>query len=155
MRNPLFQSVLDQMAEVHDRKNEDYADNGNPYSNFENTAQVAGIDVGTVFQVLIGIKVERLRQLTSGKDPNFESKQDTILDLANYAALWLSYERRESSRDAMVELATTSFAWDSASVQSSFPSDKAPWREEVAEAVAQVKAEAKHLGSPDIEGGVV
>ena len=97
-RNPAFYKVLAEMGEVHNKKNQDYADEGNPYSNFEGAAKLANVSVDTVFQALIGIKVERLRQLTSGKTPNYESIDDTLLDLANYAALWLSYRRNETEK---------------------------------------------------------
>lgn len=97
MRNPHFEGVLEDMLTVHDRKNEDYADGGNPFSNFEGAAAVAGVSVDTVFQVMIGIKLERLRQLvTNAKTPNHESIDDSILDMTNYAAIWLAYRRSQS-----------------------------------------------------------
>lgn len=94
MRNPAFASLLASMAELHDVKNHDYAQDGNPYSNFCQAADVAqgfsGIDA--VFATMIGVKLARLRELTSaGKTPNNESIADTRKDLAMYAALWASY----------------------------------------------------------------
>lgn len=90
--NPKFHALLAQMASTHDRKNADYAHDGNPYSNFEQAAAVAGCGVDTVFAVLIGIKLARLQVLLkSGKAPNNESIQDSRLDLAVYSALWASY----------------------------------------------------------------
>ncbi len=96
MRNPKFAALLDEMAGLHDRKNNDYAQDANPYSNFEQAAEVArgfsGVDA--VFASLIGVKLARLRELTSaGKTPNNESIADTRTDLAMYAALWASYYR--------------------------------------------------------------
>lgn len=93
MRNPTFSAILDEMERTHDRKNEDYAEDGNPYSNFEGAAAIAGVDPNTVFHALIGIKSERLRQLMTGKTPNNESLEDSILDLAVYATLWLAWRR--------------------------------------------------------------
>ena len=91
-RNPRFHALLEQMATVHDAKNHDYAQDGNPYSNFEEAAATAHVPVDAVFAVLIGIKLARLGELThSGKEPTHESVQDTRLDLAVYAALWASY----------------------------------------------------------------
>ena len=90
--NPKFHALLTQMAEIHDRKNHDYAQDGNPYSNFESAAATAGCGVDTVFAVLIGIKLARLQVLLgAGKEPNNESEQDSRLDLAVYSALWASY----------------------------------------------------------------
>lgn len=94
MRNPRFHDLLTHMGELHNSKNADYASDGNPYSNFEEAAQVAegfsGVDA--VFATLIGVKLARLRELTrAGKQPNHEGIQDTRTDLAMYAALWASY----------------------------------------------------------------
>lgn len=94
--NPAFNSLLDQMRKLHFLKNADYASDGNPYSNFEEAAAVAegftGVDA--VFASLIGVKLARLRELTSaGKTPNHEGIEDTRKDLAMYAALWASYYR--------------------------------------------------------------
>lgn len=99
MRNPKFAALTAEMNALHDRKNADYANDGNPYSNFEQAAQVAagfsGVDA--VFAALIGVKLARLRELTSaGKTPNNESIDDTRTDLAMYAALWASYYRPAS-----------------------------------------------------------
>jgi hypothetical protein len=96
MRNPKFAALTAEMNALHDRKNADYASDGNPYSNFEQAAHVvdgfSGVDA--VFAALIGVKLARLRELTSaGKTPNNESIDDTRTDLAMYAALWASYYR--------------------------------------------------------------
>jgi hypothetical protein len=96
-KNPDFDAVLAQMESIHDSKNEDYAAGNNPYSNFEGTAAITGQSVDKVFQTMIGIKMERLKQLVgTDKEPNYESIDDTILDLANYAAIWLSYRQRQA-----------------------------------------------------------
>lgn len=90
--NPKFTAFLQKMQEMHNKKNADYASGGNPYSNFEEAAAAAGCSVDTVFAVMIGIKIARLKELlNTGKTPNNESVQDSRLDLAVYAALWASY----------------------------------------------------------------
>jgi hypothetical protein len=95
MINPLFNAVLDRMREVHDKKNHDYADDDNPFSNFEGAARMSGLSAEQVLHVMMSIKLERLRQLVSGKEPNFEGVEDTLLDLANYAAIWLAYRLKD------------------------------------------------------------
>ena len=86
--------VLADMAALVMSKANDYADETNVYSNFEGAARLANSTVDEVFHVLIGIKMERLRQLMSGKEPNHESIEDTLMDAANYLALWLGYRRQ-------------------------------------------------------------
>jgi hypothetical protein len=93
-KSPKFKMLLHEMGELHDSKNNDYAQDGNPFSNFEEAAKVAEGFTGTdaVFAVLIGIKLARLRELTRAKKtPNNESINDTRKDLAMYAALWAAY----------------------------------------------------------------
>lgn len=93
MTNPKFNRVLDCMRRTHDQKNADYAIDGNPFSNFEEAAASAGVTVDQVFAVLIGIKQARIKALTSqGKAPQNESLQDSIKDLAVYAALRAAYQ---------------------------------------------------------------
>lgn len=99
-RNLRFKRLLQDMATLHDRKNNDYAQDGNPYSNFEEAAASAGCSVDTVFRVLIGIKQARLKELLgSGKTAQNESVQDSRMDLAMYAALWTSYHIKMSYDD--------------------------------------------------------
>ena len=109
MRNPKFTAQLEEMAALHDRKNADYATDANPLSNFEEASQVAagfsGVDA--VFATLIGVKLARLRELTSaGKTPNNESIADTRTDLAMYATLWASYYRVPEVRTDVRESGT-------------------------------------------------
>lgn len=93
--NPKFDAVLRKMADIHDKKSEDYASAEDRYSNFKFAAECARLftdPLDQVFASLIGVKLARLGELrSSGKTPNHESIQDTRVDLANYAALWASF----------------------------------------------------------------
>lgn len=94
--NPKFEGILQKMRVLHNKKSHDYARDSNRYSNFEEAAETAGTDVGTVFRVLIGIKLARIKELeSSGKEANNESLQDSRIDLANYAALYASYYEKD------------------------------------------------------------
>ena len=75
-------------------KSTDYAEQDNKFSNFEQAAIAAGVEVEQVFLVLIGVKLARLTQLmTTEKSPNFESIDDNLLDLINYPGLLRAYRR--------------------------------------------------------------
>lgn len=89
--------VFEELISIVTSKAHDYADDDNVYSNFEGAAHLANITVDQVFMVLIGVKVERLRQLMEGKEPNHEAIKDTRLDLANYAALWEGYAQEQEA----------------------------------------------------------
>lgn len=43
---------------------------------------------------MIHLKCTRLRSLIETKKPNYESVEDTLVDLINYAALFAEYERK-------------------------------------------------------------
>lgn len=98
---------METIRTLHNRKNYDYATEGNPYSNFEYAARlVEGFrdPLDQVFAALVGIKLARLQELTgSSKSPNYESIQDTRRDLANYACLWGSYHEPRSTDDAAAD----------------------------------------------------
>lgn len=99
-RNLRFEQLLNDMRDLHARKNHDYAKTSNPYSNFEDAAETAGCSVDTVFRVLIGIKLARLKELlASGKTAQNESVQDSRMDLTMYCALWTSYNSALSYDD--------------------------------------------------------
>lgn len=96
-----FNKVLMEMAAVHQKKNHDYASTADPLSNFILQAELTGQSVDMVFFNAIAIKAARLKELVGkGKSPKNESVNDTILDMANYAALWKSYRMRPGVADA-------------------------------------------------------
>lgn len=97
--NPHFTNLLQDMQELHVRKNHDYAHDENPYSNFEEAADEAGLTVAEVFAALIGIKNARIRELErAGKTPTNESLMDSYMDRAMYVALDLSYRRMKMAQ---------------------------------------------------------
>jgi hypothetical protein len=100
MRNPYFNDTLATMAQLHDRKNHDYAEDDNPFSNFEMAASYASVPVQKVFDVLLGVKQARIDELTAkianGDPPRNESLEDSRLDRAVYAALSVAYSRRQA-----------------------------------------------------------
>ena len=89
-------AVFDEMQEIVESKAHDYAKDTNVFSNFEFAADVANVTVTQEFMVMIGTKVARLREIGSGKAPNNESFEDSLLDLANYAALCVAYMREKA-----------------------------------------------------------
>ena len=90
-------AVLDEMQDIVESKAHDYAKDDNVFSNFEFAADVAGVTVQQEFMVMIGTKVARLREIGGGKAPNNESFEDSLLDLANYAALLVAYLRQKEN----------------------------------------------------------
>lgn len=96
-RNEDYNEVIRELIALHDKKSHDYANKDNPFSNFEFAAQYAGVTVGQVFDVLIGIKIARKMELNN-KDPLNESRADTEQDMTNYHLIKMSWFGREVRR---------------------------------------------------------
>ena len=83
-----YTKLTEQKRDILKKKNHDYAKVKDMFSNFKLMARIANIPIEKVFMVFLAVKVVRLGELTSGKEPNNESIEDTLLDLSNYADLF-------------------------------------------------------------------
>lgn len=98
--SPEFYALLEQMSSIHSKKSHDYAQASNPFSNFERAGTIASWftdPVDIAFAVLIGVKLARLAELSTGKIPNNESIEDTHLDGATYMTLWAAYKKHKAN----------------------------------------------------------
>lgn len=93
-----FYNLLEEMAELHDKKSHDYAKDNNPFGNYEfagilaNMFNYSAVDSG--FAGRLGEKLYRLYVLESGgKVPLNEPIADTERDLAVIMALWMAARR--------------------------------------------------------------
>lgn len=91
-RIPDFMKSVEKMVSTHIEKNQDYASDNNPFSNFD--ASEYGLRMFTnardqAFVWPIFTKLARLSTLlNSGNKPNNESIEDSFIDIANYILLW-------------------------------------------------------------------
>ena len=90
----IFDAFVSKQWEIMDKKAADYA-NDDRLSNFKRVGSMCGTSPEVAIMHLIATKVARLTELFSGKTPNNESVEDSILDLANYTIL-LQMAREES-----------------------------------------------------------
>jgi hypothetical protein len=99
--NDFLQYVTDTFAEcakLIQKKNTDYAGNGDPYENFHRAADFAGVSVEESILVRLGDKLARLKNLLTRNGERAvlnESIEDTLLDIINYFVIlrvWLKYE---------------------------------------------------------------
>jgi len=98
--HPMFYELLDKMAEIHSKKNQDYG-NGNPLGNFASSLDL-GID--PFFSVLVRMSDKWARICSLSKNGGIgvvkdESIEDTLIDMANYALLAIVIRREEIERD--------------------------------------------------------
>lgn len=69
------------------KKAHDYANNKDCFSNFRKTSGFLNQPFYAPYLTMMAIKLARLVELFGGKQPKFESIQDTLMDLANYSCL--------------------------------------------------------------------
>jgi hypothetical protein len=96
-RIPEFIDLLEQSKAIHLKKNADYANASNPFSNFERSAELINWfnnSTDKAFVALIATKLARIAELSDGRSPNNESLDDSFLDLLTYVGLWGAYVKR-------------------------------------------------------------
>jgi len=96
--SPSFYALLAEMRETHDKKSHDYAEDSNPYGNYEFAGSVAGLfahssdDAG--FAGRLAEKIFRLSVLGKRQaQPRNESVADTERDIAVISCLWMASRR--------------------------------------------------------------
>lgn len=84
--DPRFYKLLDEIAELHSRKNHDYARTEDPLSNFR-MSEGLGVPAWKGVLVRMSDKWSRIQQLSSGKEPKNESLRDSLIDNAVYSLI--------------------------------------------------------------------
>lgn len=85
--------ALEELGYTLSSKNADYRITSSEFSNFFFAGDVASVAVRDVMLTQIGIKLGRLKGLMDRReDPNWESVEDTIKDLAGYAVILYAYQ---------------------------------------------------------------
>ena len=81
-----------QAFDIIKKKNDDYSQESNPFSNFEFTALASGIKTEQVFLMQIANKLARLREcLDKPVSVLDETLTDTLQDTMNYCVLLAGY----------------------------------------------------------------
>lgn len=105
--NKEFMELTRQMQEIHHKKNNDYT-SGNPDENFERMGIISSWfsnQIDKVFATMVAVKLARLGVLLSSqREPNNESVEDSFLDLCTYCALWAANYKRRNRRPIISEL---------------------------------------------------
>jgi len=99
MRNKDFEKALDELKDLHHRKNSNYAGKGDPYANFRESKRL-GIEPYMGVLIRMSDKYCRICNLASGiEDKVGESIKDTLTDLAVYSVICRllieEYEKKE------------------------------------------------------------
>lgn len=84
----IFNDTTEKMKQIMFSKSQDYSVSHDVLNNFKLAGAICGLSPEQNCLSLIATKVARLGNLlASGKTPNNESIEDSILDLANYTLL--------------------------------------------------------------------
>jgi len=91
-----FTAILDEIEELHDKKQQDYGRVSDPYANVR-ASEDFGIPgwVGTI--VRANDKMRRLQKFSQDQSLVNESVEDSLLDLATYAIIALDLYRQENN----------------------------------------------------------
>lgn len=102
-----FEAALIAMVETNRRKRADYASDGDPWRNFKDTARQVNSTPGMSCEVLIATKQSRLSNLLgTGRNPQNESVEDTVLDRAVYSVIALAMFKQGLYADLNTDLPT-------------------------------------------------
>lgn len=84
--DPRFYQLLEEIADLHSRKNHDYAPSSDPLANFR-LCEKLGVESWKGVLVRMSDKWSRIQQLTTGKTPKNESLRDSLIDNAVYSLI--------------------------------------------------------------------
>ena len=115
--HPDFYKLLEQMAELHSRKNHDYAGNENPLRNFYKCKDM-GLDPFTGIMVRLSDKWSRLESFMQQGvlEVAGESVEDTLLYNAVYSLLAILLFREQKNEENKKEEEET-VSWEEARVE--------------------------------------
>lgn len=97
--DPRFHALLEQIGELHDRKQEDYGKDSDPFANVR-ASQDFGIPPWVGALVRLNDKVHRLKQFAQRGALANESAEDSMMDIAVYALIALVLYREEAEAPA-------------------------------------------------------
>jgi hypothetical protein len=93
--DPRFHELLEEIGRLHDKKQEDYGTDGDPFANVRGSAQF-GVDPWVGALVRLNDKVHRLGEFSRKGALANESAEDSMLDIAVYALIALILYREQS-----------------------------------------------------------
>lgn len=92
--DPRFHDLLDEIAELHDRKQADYGTEGDPFANVR-ASQDWGVPAWVGTMIRANDKVKRLQAAAQGSTLLNEGVEDSLMDIATYALIALVLYREQ------------------------------------------------------------
>jgi hypothetical protein len=98
MGDPGFLKALDELRALHLSKGHDYADASDPLKNYVASAHDGGVEPWRAAFIRLSEKYHRIcNLLRKGADPNHESIDDTLMDLAAMSLIVRSLRARDTA----------------------------------------------------------
>lgn len=94
--DPRFHALLAEIAELHDKKQEDYGRTTDPFANVR-ASEEWGIPAWVGALIRLNDKVRRLQKLSQSGSLANESAEDSMRDIAVYALIALVLYRERSN----------------------------------------------------------
>ena len=98
----LFAQVLEEMADLHDKKNQDYGSDEDPFANVR-ASEEFGIPAWLGSVIRANDKMTRLKSYARKRELANETVEDSLLDLANYAVIALVLHRQSEKAHGRAE----------------------------------------------------
>lgn len=96
--DPRFHRLLNEIAELHDRKQADYGTSGDPFANVRASEQW-GVPAWVGTMIRANDKIKRLQAAATGSELVNEGVEDSLMDLATYSLIALVLYREEHDAD--------------------------------------------------------
>jgi hypothetical protein len=97
--DPRFHALLKQIGELHDKKQEDYGAETDPFANVR-ASREWGVAPWIGALVRLNDKVHRLKRFAQRGSLANESAEDSMMDIAVYALIALVLYREQSEKKA-------------------------------------------------------
>lgn len=83
-----FHAILKEMGDLHDRKQADYGQKGDPFANVRSSSNW-GVAPWIGAMIRLNDKIQRLQSFAQNGTLANEGVEDSLIDLANYAVIAL------------------------------------------------------------------
>lgn len=103
--HPMFYEILNEMRDLHDRKNAQYASSKDPLGNFRRGSNISNKLINPKIKnkelayllVLMSKQIDGVMEmLGEGKDNTVEEIEDKLLDMATYSVIGIILRREEN-----------------------------------------------------------
>lgn len=101
--SPAFMSVLEEIADIHVAKSQDYGADDDALANIRSGADLIGVEPWRACLIRMADKMTRLRSFCHRGRVEFDGVPDTLLDLAAYCAIALVLYREQHGNAAAID----------------------------------------------------